>query len=382
MHRLHEIIEKIQAYNPEASTDLLVKAYIFSAKVHRGQNRLSGEPYLIHPLAVAEILAELRMDEVTVAGGLLHDTVEDTLTTLDEIRTYFGDEVATIVDGVTKLSKVAYASRREEQAENFRRLILTMARDVRVVMVKLADRLHNMRTLDFVPRPRQLQTAQETLDVYAPLANRLGIHRMKSELEDLGFKYTQPEIYQDLATKVERRLAERESYIAEVQGILGEILAEQSVEGRVSGRTKHFYSVYKKIVEQEIDFDKVYDLIAFRVIVSSLRDCYGVLGAIHARWTPVPGRFKDYIALPKPNLYQSLHTTVIGPHGQPMEVQIRTEEMHSIAEEGIAAHWRYKEKRAAPGPEDKIFTWLRQLVEAHKDVGDAQEFFESVKVDL
>lgn len=382
MHRLPEILEKVQRYNPDASTELLTKAYVFSGKVHRGQTRLSGEPYLIHPLAVAEILAELHMDEVTVASGLLHDTVEDTLTTLEELREHFGDEVAGLVEGVTKLAKVSYSSRREEQAENFRRLVLTMARDVRVVMVKLADRLHNMRTLHFLPRLRQQQVAQETLDIYAPLANRLGIHRVKSELEDLGFRYTQPEVYEDLAHRVEVRLAEREQYIEEVKLVLGALLADHGIAGRVSGRPKHMLSVYRKMLDQGIPFEKVYDLIAFRLIVENLRDCYAVLGAIHAQWTPIPGRFKDYIALPKPNLYQSLHTTVIGPQGQPMEVQIRTEEMHRIAEEGIAAHWRYKEKRAAVGAEDKIFQWLRQLVESHKEIGDAQEFFESVKVDL
>ncbi|MBI5446999.1 MAG: bifunctional (p)ppGpp synthetase/guanosine-3',5'-bis(diphosphate) 3'-pyrophosphohydrolase [Deltaproteobacteria bacterium] len=382
MHRLHEILEKTQAHHPDAQLDLVRKAYVFSAKVHRGQTRLSGEPYLVHPLAVAEILADLHMDEVTVASGLLHDTLEDTLATREELAEHFGPEVAQIVEGLTKLAKVSYSSRREEQAENFRRLILTMARDVRVVLVKLADRLHNMRTLDYLPRPRQIQIAQETLDIYAPLANRLGIHRLKSELQDLGFRYAEPEIFDDLARKVEKRLAERENYVEEVTEFLNGILRAQEVEGRVSGRPKHLYSIYRKMVEQDIDFEKVYDFIAFRMIVESLRDCYAVLGAIHAQWTPIPGRFKDYIALPKPNLYQSLHTTVIGPHGQPMEMQIRTEEMHRIAEEGIAAHWRYKEKRGSAGPEEKIFQWLRQLVDANKEVGDAQEFLETVKVDL
>lgn len=382
MRRLHDILEKVQSYQGDASLDLLRKAYVFSAKVHQDQTRLSGEPYLTHPLAVAEILADLRMDEVTVACGLLHDVTEVGATSTDLVREHFGGEVASIVESLSHLSRVTYSSRKQEQAEYFRRLILGMAKDVRVVMVKLADRLHNMRTLGPVPRPRQLQLAQETLDIYAPLANRLGIHRLKSELQDLGLRYTAPEVYADLVQKVRMRLAERESYIAEVTGTLEGLLAENGLRGHVSGRPKHFFSIWKKMQEQGIGFDKVYDLIAFRIILQEVRDCYGALGAIHGRWTPIPGRFKDYVALPKPNLYQSLHTTVMGPQGQPMEVQIRTEEMHRIAEEGIAAHWRYKEKRAAAGPEDRVFQWLRQVVEAHQDVGDAQEFLESVKIDL
>ncbi len=382
MSRLSDILEKVQSYQGDASLDLLRKAYVFSAKVHQDQTRLSGEPYLTHPLAVAEILADLRMDEVTVACGLLHDVIEVGATSTDLVREHFGGEVASIVESLSHLSRVTYSSRKQEQAEYFRRLILGMAKDVRVVMVKLADRLHNMRTLGPVPRPRQLQVAQETLDIYAPLANRLGIHRLKSELQDLGLRYTAPEVYADLVQKVRMRLAERESYIAEVTGMLEGLLAENGLRGHVSGRPKHFFSIWKKMQEQGIGFDKVYDLIAFRIILQEVRDCYGALGAIHGRWTPIPGRFKDYVALPKPNLYQSLHTTVMGPQGQPMEVQIRTEEMHRIAEEGIAAHWRYKEKRAAAGAEDRVFQWLRQVVEAHQDVGDAQEFLESVKIDL
>ncbi|MHB8766477.1 MAG: RelA/SpoT family protein, partial [Deferrisomatales bacterium] len=332
MHRLPEILETVQAYHPEAQLDLIEKAYVFSAKVHRGQTRLSGEPYLVHPLAVAAILAELHMDEVTVSCGLLHDTVEDTLASLAEVRAHFGDEVAQVVEGVTRVSKVTYSSNTQEQAEYFRRLILSVAKDVRVVLVKLADRLHNMRTLQHLPRPSQMHTAQETLDIYAPLANRLGIHRVKGELEDLGLRYTLPEVYDDLVVKVEKRLAERESYVDEVKRVVGELLEEAGIQGRMSGRSKHLYSIYRKMIDQGIEFDKVYDLVAFRIIVEDLKACYGALGAIHARWTPIPGRFKDYIALPKPNLYQSLHTSVIGPQGQPMEVQIRTAEMHRIAE--------------------------------------------------
>ena len=382
MHRFHEIVEKVQSYQGDPRLEVLRKAYVVSAKVHEDQLRLSGEPYLIHPLAVAEILADLRMDEVTVACGLLHDVIEVGAASPAFVREHFGDEVASIVESLSHLSKVTYSSQKQEQAEYFRRLILGMAKDVRVVMVKLADRLHNMRTLGHLPRPMQLQLAQETLDIYAPLANRLGIHRVKSELEDRGLRFTMPDVYADLEQKVERRLAERESYIAEVTGILEGLLAENGLRGQVKGRPKHLFSIWRKMQDQGIGFDQVYDLIAFRIILGEVRDCYGALGAIHGRWTPIPGRFKDYVALPKPNLYQSLHTTVMGPQGQPMEVQIRTEEMHRIAEEGIAAHWRYKEKRAQAGPEDRVFEWLRQVVDAHKDLGDAQEFLDSVKIDL
>ncbi|MFU8855576.1 MAG: RelA/SpoT family protein [Deferrisomatales bacterium] len=382
MHRLHDVVEKVQSYQGDVSLDLLRKAYVFSAKVHRDQTRLSGEPYLTHPLAVASILADLRMDEVTVASGLLHDVIEVGATSAELVREHFGEDIASIVESLSHLSRVTYSSQKQEQAEHFRRLILGMAKDVRVVMVKLADRLHNMRTLGPAPRPRQLQLAQETLDVYAPLANRLGIHRLKSELQDLGLRYVMPDVYADLVRKVERRLAERESYVAEIVQVLEGLLAENGLHGQVSGRPKHFFSIWKKMQEQGIGFEQVYDLMAFRIILGEVRDCYGALGAIHGRWTPIPGRFKDYIALPKPNLYQSLHTTVMGPQGQPMEVQIRTEEMHRIAEEGIAAHWRYKEKRAAAGPEDRVFQWLRQVVESHQDLGDAEEFLDSFKVDL
>jgi len=382
MHRLHEVLEKVQSYSGDASLDLLRKAYVFAAKVHEDQTRLSGEPYLNHSLAVAEILAELHMDEVTVACGLLHDVTEVGAAAPAQVREHFGEEVASLVETLSRLSRVTYSSRKQEQAEYFRRLILGMARDVRVVMVKLADRLHNLRTLEHAPRPRQLQLAQETLDVYAPLANRLGIHRVKSELQDLGLRFAMPDVYEDLVRKVERRLAERESYTAEVQEVLAGILAEYDLHGTVSGRPKHFYSIWRKMQDQGIGFDQVYDLIAFRIIVEEVQDCYAALGAIHGRWTPIPGRFKDYVALPKPNLYRSLHTTVMGPQGQPMEVQIRTEEMHRIAEEGIAAHWRYKEKRGEATAEDRVFEWLRQLVDAHQDIGDAQEFLESVKIDL
>jgi GTP pyrophosphokinase len=382
MDQLREILEKVRTYQQDAPLDLLKKAFAFSSEAHGQGNGASSGRELGHSVAVAEILAELRMDEATIASGLLHGVVEHSLASVEELRDQFGEEVAVILEGLAKLSQVTYSSLKQEQAESFRRLILSMAKDMRVVMVKLADRLDDMRALDGAPRPRQMQTAQEALDIYAPLANRLGMHRVKSELEDLGLKYLSPEVYADLARKAERRLAERDNYVDEIKKILTNILEENDIRGLVSGRPKHFHSIYRKMLDQSIGFGEVYDLIAFRIIVAELRDCYALLGAIHARWTPVPGRFKDYVALPKSNLYQSLHTTVIGPQGQSMEIQIRTEEMHQIAEEGIAAHWRYKEKRSAAGQEDRVFQWLRQLVEAHQEISDPQEFLESVKVDL
>ncbi len=382
MLRLSDLLDAVQANHPESRADLIQKAYVFAAKVHGG---VSGPedpgPYLVHALSVAHILAELHLDEVTVACGILHDIVERGAADPGEVREHFGDEVAGVVDGLARIARVSYSSHKREQAERFRRLILAMARDVRVVLVKLADRLHNMRTLERRPHAERVRYAQETLDVYAPLANRLGIHRVKSELEDLGLRFTHPEVYADLEARVRARLAERETYIESVKGELERMLADNGLAGRVTGRPKHLFSVYRKMLDQGIDLDKVYDLVAFRIIVQEVRDCYAALGAVHARWKPIPGRFKDYIALPKPNLYQSLHTTVIGPQGQPMEVQIRTEEMHRIAEEGIAAHWRYKEKRAEADPMDRVFQWLRRLVEAHKEIRDAQQLLESVRGD-
>jgi GTP pyrophosphokinase len=382
MHPLHEILEKVKSYQPDASLDLLNRAYEFSTQASREDAGPPNDRDPAHSTAVAAILAEFRMDEITVACGLLHEILERVPASLEDVRREFGDDVAVILEGLTKLAQVSYSTHQQEQAENFRRLILSMAKDMRVVMVKLADRLQHMRTPNGLSRPQQIEAAQETLDIYAPLANRLGMHRLKSELEDLGLKLLMPDVHEDLTRKVEQRLAEREAYVAGIKHILAEILRENSIRGQVSGRPKHFHSIYRKMNEQEIGFDQVYDLLAFRIIVGEVRDCYAALGAIHARWKPVPGRFKDYVALPKPNLYQSLHTTVIGPRGQPMEVQIRTAEMHQIAEEGIAAHWRYKEKRVTSGPEDRVFEWLRQLVEANQEISDSQEFLESVKVDL
>ena len=380
--RLEDIVERIQTYNPEADVDLLRRAYIFSAKVHQGQTRLSGEAYLNHPIEVAAILASLKLDAASVAAGLLHDTIEDTTATPEEITSMFGEEVAMLVDGMTKLSRMELQSREQREAENFRKMIVAMAKDIRVILIKLADRLHNMRTLRSLPPEKQKRIAQETLDIYAPLANRLGISKIKTELEDLSFMYLNPEAYQDLVVKVAKRRIERETYINDLIDIMRGQLAEHGYQGDVKGRPKHFYSIYQKMLKQDIAFEDIYDLIAIRIITDTKVNCYAILGLIHSLWTPVPGRFKDFIGVPKSNLYQSLHTTVIGPKGERVEFQIRTEEMHRLAEEGIAAHWRYKEKSAISQKEEQQFAWLRQLVEWQRDLTDAKEFMDTVKGDL
>jgi len=379
-----DLVEKVRSYNPGANVDLVLRAYDFSAKKHQGQRRLSGEPYLTHPLEVAGIIAELRLDVPSVVTGLLHDTVEDTLATLEELEALFGQEVAGLVDGVTKIGQVTFSSREERQAENFRKMLLAMARDIRVILVKLADRTHNMRTLAHVKPDRQIEIAQETLDIYAPLAHRLGISWLKSELEDQALRFLHPEVYYQLKRSVAKKRAERERYTKEVVAILSRRLTEAGIEAEVNGRPKHFYSIYQKMQAQNLLYDQIYDLIAFRVIVDSVGECYEALGVVHAHWKPVPGRFKDYIALPKPNGYQSLHTTVIGPWGERIEIQIRTREMHRVAEYGIAAHWRYKQGadgRSAPDPDER-FVWLRQLLEWQQQLQDPQEFLRSVKEDL
>jgi GTP diphosphokinase / guanosine-3',5'-bis(diphosphate) 3'-diphosphatase len=380
--RLEDIVERIQNYHPDADVDLLRRAYIFSAKAHQGQTRLSGESYLIHPIEVAAILANLKLDAATVAAGLLHDTIEDTPITTEEIKSLFGEEVAMLVDGMTKLSRMELQSREQREADNFRKMIVAMAKDIRVILIKLADRLHNMRTLKSLPAEKQKRISQETLDIYAPLANRLGISRIKTELEDLAFMYLNPDAYKDLAQKVNQRRIERETYINELIEIIRGQLAEHGYKGEVKGRPKHFYSIYQKMEKQGISFEDVYDLIAIRIITDTKVNCYAILGLIHSLWTPVPGRFKDFIGVPKSNLYQSLHTTVIGPKGERVEFQIRTEEMHRLAEEGIAAHWRYKEKSAVSQREEQQFAWLRQLLEWQRDLPDAKEFMETVKGDL
>ncbi len=382
MLRFNDILERLLSYYPNADVDLLRKAYVFSAKVHLGQVRLSGEPYLSHPLEVAGILTQLRLDVATVATGLLHDTVEDTLTTLEDIRDHFGEEIAQLVDGVTKISKISLRFSEKDQAENFRKMILAMVKDIRVILIKLADRLHNMRTLRYHTPEKQREIAQETLDIYAPLAHRLGIDWIKTELEDLAFKHLHPEIYEEIQKKIARKEKERSRYIDEVKRILLKKLYENHIEAEVTGRIKQIYSLYQKMKEQNIDLDQVYDITAFRVIVNTIKECYDVLGIIHSLWKPIPGKFKDYIGLPKENMYQSLHTSVIGPYGERIEIQIRTWEMHKIAEEGIAAHWKYKEGKPLDEEEDKRFSWLRQLLEWQRDLKDDMEFMESVKVDL
>jgi guanosine-3',5'-bis(diphosphate) 3'-pyrophosphohydrolase len=387
MLRLSDILERVSAYHPAPDLEVIKKAYVYSAKVHQGQVRRSGEPYLIHPLAVAGILCDLKLDEASIVTGLLHDTLEDTLATLEELSDLFGDEIAQLVDGVTKLSQFsmsAAASHEEKQAENFRKMIVAMARDIRVILVKLADRTHNMRTLEHMPPDKQQRIAQETLDIYAPLANRLGISWIKIELEDLSFKYLRPLEYRELEQKVEARRKDRDKYIESVIAVIQQRMREAGIDARVTGRLKHLYSIHRKMRTQGIEFEQVHDVTAFRLIVKSVSACYEALGMVHSLWKPVPGRFKDFIAIPKPNMYQSLHTTVIGPFGERVEIQIRTEEMHRIAEEGIAAHWAYKEGRGQHGlgKDDEKFAWLRQLMEWQQDLKDPNEFMETVKVDL
>jgi guanosine-3',5'-bis(diphosphate) 3'-pyrophosphohydrolase len=380
--RIETLLEEIPKYQPGVDLALLTRAYRFSEARHEGQQRASGEPYLSHPLEVAHLLVDFRMDVVTITAGLLHDVLEDTPTTKDDLEREFGKEIADLVDGVTKLSKLAFSSREERQAENFRKMLVAMARDLRVLMIKLADRLHNMRTLQYLPVDRARKIGQETLDIYAPLAHRLGMAKVKAELEDLSLRSLHPEDYLDLQKRVAKRRLEREDEINETIAILNRKLAEVGIESQIRGRPKHFYSIWKKMHDQGREFDEIYDLTAIRVITSSVRDCYGGLGVIHSLWKPVPGRFKDFIAMPKVNMYQSLHTTVIGPKGDPVEIQIRTREMHKIAEEGIAAHWLYKEKKSGRDKMDDSLLWLRQLLETQQEFKDPQEFLDTVRVDL
>ncbi len=382
MIRLNDIVDQVLSYHPEADVSLIEKAYVYSAKAHAGQVRLSGEPYLMHPLEVAGILAKMRLDVFSIASGLLHDTLEDTDTKLDDLKRLFGTEVTQIVDGLTKIGRFEFSSYEERQAENMRKMILAMADDIRVVLIKLADRLHNMRTLDFHAVGKQRLIARETLDIYAPLAGRLGIDWIKTELEDLSFSYLDPDVYDEIISGLKRNEEERERYIKEVKDVIEAKLAELELQGKVSGRPKHIYSIYKKMIAQNLDLEHIYDIIAFRIILSSIRECYEALGVIHSSWKPIPGRFKDYIGMPKANMYQSLHTTVIGPYGERVEIQIRTEEMHRIANEGIAAHWVYKEGRSVPESDSKRFTWLRELLEWQQDLKDPREFLETVRVDL
>ncbi|MBW1729841.1 MAG: bifunctional (p)ppGpp synthetase/guanosine-3',5'-bis(diphosphate) 3'-pyrophosphohydrolase [Deltaproteobacteria bacterium] len=382
MIRFSDITNQILKYHPKANLDLVEKAYVYSAKVHQGQIRLSGEPYLSHPLEVAYILATMKMDTICIVAGLLHDTLEDTQASYEEIKRLFGEETAVIVDGVTKISRMRFSSAQERQAENIRKMILAMSADIRVILVKLADRLHNMRTLGYQPPDKQKRIARETLDIYAPLAGRMGIYWIKSDLEDLSLYYLEPEIYNKIKSEIARKKGEREKFIQEVCNLLSTRLFELGIKATVKGRHKHFYSIYKKMVDQDLSVDQVYDILAFRVIVQSVKECYEALGHIHSMWKPVPGRFKDYISVPKMNMYQSLHTTVIGPLGEIMEIQIRTWEMDTIAEQGIAAHWKYKEGGAASKTDEKQFAWLRQLLEWQQNLRDPTEFLESVRMDL
>jgi GTP pyrophosphokinase len=380
--QLETLIEAIPKYQPGANLDVLERAYRFSEASHQGQQRASGEPYLSHPLEVAHLLVGFKMDVTTVTAGLLHDVLEDTHATKDQLEREFGKEIAELVDGVTKLGKLAFSSREERQAENFRKMLIAMARDLRVIMIKLADRLHNMRTLHFLAPDKARKIAQETLDIYAPLAHRLGMANVKAELEDLALRTMHADAYVDLQRKVAKRRLEREADINQVIAIIERKLSEVGIESQIRGRPKHFYSIWKKMHDQGREFDEIYDLTAVRVLTSSVRDCYGALGVIHSLWKPVPGRFKDFVAMPKVNMYQSLHTTVIGPEGEPVEIQIRTWEMHRIAEDGIAAHWLYKEKKTGKDKLDDSLLWLRQLMETQQDTKDPQEFLDSVRVDL
>lgn len=382
MIRFEDILERVQAYNPASNETLLRKAYVFSAKEHHGQTRRSGEPYLIHPLNVAGILADMQADDVSIVVGLLHDILEDTGVTRDDLARHFGAEVADLVDGVTKIGKFTFDSREEEQAETFLKMILRMAADLRVILVKLADRLHNMRTLEYLAPDKRLEIARETLDIYAPIANRLGIGAIKGELEDLAFRYLEPEDYSRVSREVEARLKNSRKFVEDVQQKIETVLGQAGIEVQVRGRVKRLYSIDRKMKRQELDIAQLYDIIAFRAVTREVKDCYAILGLIHQMWRPVPGRFKDYIAMPKPNFYQSLHTTVMGEHGTPFEVQVRTFEMDLVAERGIAAHWRYKEGRLDASLDDARFDWLRRLADLRTEVSDPRQFLNSLKLDL
>jgi len=380
--RINDIEDEVLTHHPEADVSVIEKAYIFSARAHDGQLRLSGEPYLSHPLEVAYVIAQMGLDPVSVACALLHDTVEDTDTSLDDLDEIFGDEVTDIVNGVTKISQITFSSRLAQQAEYIRKMILAMAHDIRVILVKLADRVHNMRTLGFMKPESQKRIARETLDIYAPLAARLGMNRIRTELEDLSFYYLEPEIYKEIQEGLARKRGARERYIQEITETIQNKMAEHNLTGEVYGRSKHLYGVYRKMQAQKISLDQVYDLIAFRIILKTIPECYETLGLIHSLWRPVPGRFKDYIGMPKANKYQSLHTTVIGPYGERMEIQIRSAEMHRVAEDGIAAHWAYKERRQFQQEDGSRFAWLRQIIDLQKDIHNPQDFLDSMRLEL
>jgi GTP diphosphokinase / guanosine-3',5'-bis(diphosphate) 3'-diphosphatase len=376
MENIEHLLREMLSYSPKANIDLIRKAYVLSRDAHFSQTRVEGSPYIQHPLAVAAILVEMKLDTSTVAAGLLHDTIEDTRMTAEDIKAEFGPEIAFLVDAVTKLSKVEFKTREEAQAENFRKMLLAMAKDVRVILIKFADRLHNMRTIEYLPPDKQRRIAQETMDIYAPLANRLGIGWLRIELEDLCFKVLMPDLYEELRLKVAKRKEETEQYINEVINVITERIRKEGIEARIKGRLKHSYSIYQKMIRQKIPFEQVYDVFGIRIVTDTAPHCYDILGILHSEWTLVPGRFKDFISLPKSNMYQSLHTTVVGPSGDRVEFQIRTREMNEIAEEGIAAHWRYKEKEKVDTKNTRFVEWLRDLV---REISDAKEFLEAVK---
>src|SRR5882724_13072212 len=382
MIRLEGILDRVEKHHPGDNLDLIRRAYIFSAKEHKGQVRASGEAYLTHPLEVANILAEMKMDAVTVSVGLLHDVVEDTLVSLEDVENLFGPEVAHIVDGVTKISQIQFTSKEEKQAENFRKMLLAMTDDIRVIMVKFADRIHNMRTLEYLSADRRDAIARETMEIYGPLANRLGMGKVRGELEDLAFSYLEPKAYQELKEIVERKRKAHEAFLSEVSKLVEEQMKEHTIPCHIESRVKRLYSIHVKLKKQRITIDQVFDLLALRIVTDSIKNCYAALGVIHNTWRPVPGRIKDFIAMPRPNGYQSLHTSVISHDGMPFEVQIRTIEMHRRAEEGIAAHWKYKEGRIGDHRDDQYFQWMRQLVEYQQEVRDPEEFIQNLKVEL
>ncbi|WP_028842774.1 RelA/SpoT family protein [Thermodesulfovibrio yellowstonii] len=379
MLTIENVIEKVLQYRPNANVELIKKAYIFSREAHCAQKRKEGIPYIYHPLAVAAILADMKLDSTTIAAGLLHDTVEDAEMTIDDIGEIFTPDVAFLVDAVTKLSKLQFSTVEEAQAESFRKMFLAMSKDIRVILIKFADRLHNMRTIEFLPPDKQKRIAKETLEIYAPLANRLGIGWMRSEFEDLSFKVLYPDEYDDLVKKVAKRKEDQQAYIDNVINILSEKISAMNIPFKIYGRVKHYYGIYQKLIKQKIPFEQVYDVIGIRIITDTVPHCYDILGIIHSLWTLIPGRFKDFISLPKSNYYQSLHTTVIGPGGERVEFQIRTEEMDIIAEEGIAAHWRYKERKDLTEREAKIVSWLRDLI---KEISDPKELLDAVKAEV
>lgn len=380
--QVDDIVKRVKEYNPSANTDIIITAYYLAKTAHKNQRRQSGAPYIEHPVQIAYIASQLNLDASTIAASLLHDVIEDTPYTFEDISALFGETIAGLVDGVTKLKQIKYNTREEQQIENLRKMFFAMSKDIRVIIIKLIDRLHNMRTLNFMPPHKQLLISKETLDVYAPLAHRLGMSKIKIELEDLSLKYLDPVAYKEISTSISQKKSEREDFIQEIMSLLESKLKELGIDGQVTGRAKHFYSIFRKMYTQNKTLDELYDLFAVRIIVDTVADCYAVLGMVHDLYTPMPMRFKDYIAMPKPNMYQSLHTTVIGPNGTPFEIQIRTREMHKIAEEGIAAHWKYKEGVSGENSMDNTLAWVRQLLDTQTQIIDSDEFFNTLKFDL